>query len=216
MFAVPLVSDEIPEMGYTSLTATPSLYGSIGPDNGQWSGALQSHNPGLPPPVIAPDATSMIEQILFSDQTQSTDYLQPAHQSLNSTNSLTVADHQHGLSSREGSVAHYDSPRTPQTWNTHQMTPSPNPQIFTMPESVFDNIQSQAMVQAFPSLIGFAIPPMLNAMNNFDSRPQVQPGKPKKRPYNDKAKTKVNRVRENGACVACRARKVPVCISAIC
>lgn len=52
--------------------------------------------------------------------------------------------------------------------------------------------------------------PLNDLMSKFDSNPGVPLPKRRRRPFTEDAKTKVKRVRDIGACVFCRARKVPV------
>lgn len=55
-----------------------------------------------------------------------------------------------------------------------------------------------------------APPPLSNLMSEFDSNPASPLPKRKRKCYTEPGKTKVKQVRTSGACIICKARKVPV------
>lgn len=112
------------------------------------------------------------------------------------------------ISSREASVSGiWESPRTQSGWESSSISPSPNPQIFMMPDDLCN----------FPlpgTMIGGFSPPALNDMiGNFNMNPESESKKRKRNKFSPEGKKKTNKVREVGACVSCHARKIPVGIS---
>lgn len=206
----PLLIDEMPQHGYARITDTPSLYGSTQPDNGEWAHPVHNSYDSIDQYPAADPALADIEGILFSQQAQNTSISQAQqhHFTDSSLLALPATEFQGGQSSHDGPVTHL-SPRTPQTMTELRITPSPNFQIFGMPEPIFDH-SFQPMSNAFPPLLGCVPPPQSDMMNNFNSGTELLSKKRKRKAFNNEDKRKVNLVRENGACVACHARKVSV------
>lgn len=217
--AQPLLEDELPQQGHTLLIAPSSMYNtSIAQTSAHWELPFKpdSHlsEQSFHDANGGATAISKIEEILFSDSIE-----QLPHEQSQSTQTIQCStllapfdDHQYALSSREGSVAHWQSPRTP-VWNHNgSISPSPNPQVYMTPEPQFHDMNTHIMIPPFPSPMGFAQPPDFRGMTgNFNANTQPElTNKRKRKAYDAEGKIKVNKVREHGACIGCHARKVSV------
>jgi hypothetical protein len=90
------------------------------------------------------------------------------------------------------------------------MSSSPNPQQFTTPDPSLHEVTPHIAVNGFSTDLTIPQPTLNDLMGNFDTNIQPQSKKRKRKAFNAEDKKKVNQVRENGACISCHARKIPV------
>lgn len=214
-FSQVLQEDEVSQPLHTPLTSGPSMGNSTGvPVDATWRDSynqpnhlnLTSSNPpfvrnileAIEDILMPPAGTPAVDSSQYTQRGQSVGLAAPSDDGL----------HAHS----PASIGYWESPRTPAQFD-HSMSSSPNPQQYLTPERSMHEATPHIAINGFSTDLSLPQPTLNDLMGNFDTNTQPQSKKRKRKAFNAEDKKKVNQVRENGACISCHARKIPVCSS---